>query len=69
MRPDVFRAFEEAFDTTMVERSKYTFSNVTRHPLVEPFKLCYNGVFLMRKRPASVDIPTIHLELDGATGT
>uniref|UniRef100_A0A0E0JTE9 Peptidase A1 domain-containing protein n=1 Tax=Oryza punctata TaxID=4537 RepID=A0A0E0JTE9_ORYPU len=69
MRPDVFRAFAEAFDTAIIKRSKYTYSNVTRHPAVGPFKLCYNGAFPMRKRPASMDIPTIHLELDGATGT
>uniref|UniRef100_A0A0D3EYF9 Peptidase A1 domain-containing protein n=2 Tax=Oryza TaxID=4527 RepID=A0A0D3EYF9_9ORYZ len=69
MRPDVFRAFAEAFDTAIIRRSKYTYSNVTRHPPVGPFKLCYNGAFPMLKRPASMDIPTIHLELDGATGT
>uniref|UniRef100_A0A0D9VA19 Peptidase A1 domain-containing protein n=1 Tax=Leersia perrieri TaxID=77586 RepID=A0A0D9VA19_9ORYZ len=69
MRHDVFRAFAEAFDTAIVRRSKYDFSNVTRHPPVGEFKLCYNGAFPMRKRPASMDIPTIHLEMEGATGT
>lgn len=39
-----------------------------RAPPVKPFKLCYHGAFVMMKRPASFDVPTIHIELPGVTG-
>ncbi|KAF0926844.1 hypothetical protein E2562_027428 [Oryza meyeriana var. granulata] len=65
MRPDVFRAFAKAFDAA-IEKGKYT--NVTRAPAVEPFKLCYTGAFPFMKRPATYDVPRIYLELAGATG-
>ncbi|KAL5228584.1 hypothetical protein ABZP36_016849 [Zizania latifolia] len=65
MRPDVFRSFVQAFDAT-VQRGKY--SDVYRVPAVEPFKLCYNDAFPLLKRPISYDVPTIRLELAGATG-
>ncbi|KAL5223323.1 hypothetical protein ABZP36_028036 [Zizania latifolia] len=64
MRPDVFRAFAQAFDAAMLS-GKYP--NVTRLPAVGPFKLCYAGPIPMLKRPPVFDMPTIYLELAGAT--
>ncbi|XP_040375827.1 chitinase CLP-like [Oryza brachyantha] len=65
MRPDVFRAFAQAFDAA-IEKGKYYWTNVKRVPAVEPFKLCYDGAFPFLKRPPTYDVPTIYLELAGA---
>ncbi|KAG8079023.1 hypothetical protein GUJ93_ZPchr0007g4558 [Zizania palustris] len=64
MRPDVFRAFAQAFDAAML-KGKYP--NVTRLPAVGPFKLCYTGPIPLMKRPTAFDMPTIYLELTGGT--
>ncbi|KAG8044642.1 hypothetical protein GUJ93_ZPchr0159g29106 [Zizania palustris] len=66
MRPDVFRAFAQAFDT-VVARDRI--SSVSRVAGVKPFELCYGGTggFAMMKR-TGYDAPGIKLELAGATG-
>uniref|UniRef100_J3L7P1 Xylanase inhibitor C-terminal domain-containing protein n=1 Tax=Oryza brachyantha TaxID=4533 RepID=J3L7P1_ORYBR len=69
MRPDVFRAFSQAFDAAIKKQRKYSWTNVRRVPAVEPFNLCYDGGFPFLKRPTTYDVPTIYLELAGATAS
>uniref|UniRef100_A0A0D9VA17 Peptidase A1 domain-containing protein n=1 Tax=Leersia perrieri TaxID=77586 RepID=A0A0D9VA17_9ORYZ len=65
MRPDVFRAFAQAFDT-VVARDRY--SSVARVAGEEPFELCYGGKGGFALTRIGYDAPRIHLELAGATG-
>ncbi|OEL31791.1 Basic 7S globulin 2 [Dichanthelium oligosanthes] len=62
MRPDVYRAFLQAYDTA-VQRNGYA---VKRVAAVPPFELCYEEASLRPRKRFGYDVPVISLELTGA---